>query len=253
MKILYIGDIFSSKAIDYLENNLEQIKRDNKINIVFANAENATHGRGLNKKHYTRLKQLGIAAISMGNHTFSNNEIKEYINDATIARPANLNTKYGKDHLIVNYNGTKILLINMLGRVYMNNMALENPFSTAKKILDEEVYDYSIIDMHAEATSEKISIANYLDGQVSAVVGTHTHVQTADERVLPGGTLFITDIGMTGPLDSCIGDNKEIIIDRFLSGVYERSTPSESSIQFNAVILEFTKTGQNKISRINLK
>lgn len=253
MKILYIGDIYSSRALEYLEMNLERIKKDNKINVVIANAENTTNGRGLNLKHYTRLKQLGIAAITMGNHTFSNFEIKDYMNDASIARPANLNTKYGKDRLIVNYNGTKILLINILGRVYMNNMALENPFTTAKRILDEEEYDYSIIDMHAEATSEKISIANYLDGQVTAVVGTHTHVQTADERVLPGGTLFITDIGMTGPIDSSIGDNKDIIIDRFLSGVYERSEPSESAIQFNAVILEFNKSGINKISRLNLK
>ena len=253
MRILYIGDLFSSRAIDYLELNLDRIKKDNKINVVIVNAENTTHGRGLNKKHYTKLKQLGVAAMSMGNHTFSNVEIKEYINEATIARPANLNTDLGKDRLIINYNGTKILLINLLGRVYMNNMALENPFTTAKRILSEEDYDYSIIDIHAEATSEKISIANYFDGEVTAVVGTHTHVQTADERVLPGGTLFITDIGMTGPLDSCIGDNKNIIIDRFLSGVYERSEPSESAIQFNAVILEFNKSGINKISRLNLK
>ena len=127
MKILYIGDIYSSSALDYLEQNLEKIKKDNNINIVLCNGENVTHGRGLSYKHYIRLKKLGIAGITMGNHTYSNQEIYDYINDATIARPANLNTKDGQEYLVINYNGQKILLINVLGRVYMNNTPLENP------------------------------------------------------------------------------------------------------------------------------
>lgn len=251
MKILYIGDIYSSSALDYLEQNLEKIKKDNNINIVLCNGENVTHGRGLSYKHYIRLKKLGIAGITMGNHTYSNQEIYDYINDATIARPANLNTKDGQEYLVINYNGQKILLINVLGRVYMNNTPLENPFTTCERIIDSVEHDYAIVDVHAEATSEKIALAYYLDGSVDAVLGTHTHVPTADERRLPNNTLFISDIGMTGPKDGIIGDDKDVIIERFISGVYKRSQPSNSPIMFNAVVLDINKT-DNKIKRINL-
>ncbi len=255
MRILYIGDIVGSAGLEFLEANLQSIKNDNKINLVIANAENVTNGRGLNKDHYLRLMKLGISVLTMGNHTFSQKQIKEYINEnSKIVRPANYCTDYGKGYITFKYNDTNITVVNMLGRVYMNNMSLECPFKTMDKIYQEvkDKSDYIIVDLHAEATSEKIAFGFDFDGKVSAVVGTHTHVPTADERVLPKGTLYISDIGMTGPYDGVLGDNKETIIERFRSGVYEPAKVEESSrIQFNAVILDFNPI-KNKISRINL-
>ncbi|MGM9970971.1 MAG: TIGR00282 family metallophosphoesterase [Anaeroplasmataceae bacterium] len=254
MRILYIGDIVGSKGLEFLEKNLNKIKNDNKINLVIANAENVTHGRGLNKEHYLRLMKLGIFALTMGNHTFSQRQIKEYINDSKIVRPANLTTEFGKGYMTLNYNDRKITIVNLLGRIYMNNMSLDCPFKTMDKIYNivKDKSDYIIVDFHAEATSEKIAFGYDFDGKVSAVVGTHTHVPTADERILPNGTLYVTDIGMTGPYEGILGDNKETIIERFRSGVYEPcKTLDSGKTQFNAVILDFNSY-KNSISRIKI-
>lgn len=254
MRILYIGDIVGEKALTYLEKNLSKIKANNKINLVIANAENVTYGRGLSKEHYTRLMKLGIFALTMGNHTFSHRQIKDYINDSKVIRPANFTTEYGKGYLTLKYNEYKITVVNMLGRIYMNNMSLDCPFKTMDKIYDEvkDKSDYIIVDFHAEATSEKIAFALDFDGKVSAVVGTHTHVPTADTRVLPKGTLYVSDIGMTGPYNEVLGDNKDVIIERFRSGVYEPCKTEESGkMQFNAVILDFNSF-KNTISRIQI-
>lgn len=254
MRILYIGDIVGELGLSFLENNLKSIVRDNKINIVIANAENVTNGRGLDKEDYTRLMKLGIFAVTMGNHTFSQRNIKTYINDSKIIRPANLNTEYGKGYMTLNYNDKKITIVNMLGRVYMNNMSLDDPFKTMDKILDEvkNNSDYIIVDFHGEATSEKIAFGYDFDSKVSAIVGTHTHVPTDDLTLLPGGTLYVTDIGMTGPYEGVLGDNKETIIERFRSGVYEPArTLTSGLVQFNAVVLDFNPI-KNKISRIRI-
>lgn len=252
MRILYIGDIVGELGLKFLEDNLKEIVKDNKINLVIANAENVTFGRGLRKEDYIRLMKLGIFAITMGNHTFSNKSIKEYINDSKIIRPANITSEYGRGYLTLNYNDKKITIVNMLGRIYMNNMSLDCPFKTMDKILDEVSSDYIIVDFHGEATSEKIAFGYDFDGKVSAIVGTHTHVPTDDLRVLPEGTLYVTDIGMTGPYDGVLGDEKSTIIERFRSGVYEPAkTLNTGAIQFNAVILDFNPI-KNSISRIRI-
>lgn len=254
MRILYIGDIVGTKGLEYLEKNLNKIKALHKINLVIANAENVTNGRGLNKEHYLRLMRLGIFALTMGNHTFSNKNIKDFIDDSKIIRPANFNTSYGKGYMILNYNDKKITIVNLLGRVYMNNMSLDCPFKTMDEIYDEVIdkSDYIIVDFHGEATSEKIAFAYDFDGYIDAVVGTHTHVPTADMRVLPKGTLFVSDIGMTGAHDSCLGDNYETIIERFRSGVYEPcKTEEEGKVEFNAVILDFNNL-KNSITRVRI-
>lgn len=252
MRILYIGDIFGEEAIAYLKRNLLQIKQDNRINIVFANGENVTNGRGISQNHYQELMRLGISCISMGNHTFSNRQIKDFIENSKIARPANYHSAIGKGYQLIKYNDKTIAVINLLGRVYMNNMSLDCPFQTLEKLLNEIIADYVIVDFHAEATSEKIALALAFDGRVSAVVGTHTHVPTADNRVLPNGTLFISDIGMTGPLNGVIGDNANTIIERFKTGVFEPSKVETGKQQFNAVILEINENNKNNITRINL-
>ncbi len=250
MKILYLGDIVGENTIAVLKNNLEAIKKEYGINIVLANAENVTGGLGLSEKHYKELKTIGIQGMSMGNHTYSKSEIKDYINDATICRPANLNTEYGKDVLYIKYNDKKVAIVNMLGRVY-SNTPLDCPFKTMERLLNDIKADKIIVDFHADATSEKKAFMYEFAGRVDAVIGTHTHVQTADEEVYKN-TCYITDIGMNGPYDSVIGDDIETILRRFKTGVYEKSNVAKSEYyRINGVILDLDTV--NKITRLNLK
>jgi len=250
MRILYLGDIVGEKTIDVLKANLESIKRDYKINMVFANAENVTSGKGLSQKHYKELKSLGISAMSMGNHTFSKSEIKDYINDATICRPANLNTEYGKGYINVKYNDKTITIVNMMGRVFINS-ALDCPFKTMDALLNEIKSDYIIVDFHGEATSEKKAFFYDFSGKVDAVVGSHTHTQTSDEQVY-NNTCFISDMGMCGPEYGILGDDVESIIKRFRTGVFEPLAVSkDENYIINGVILDFGF--KNTIERINIK
>ena len=219
MRILYLGDIVGEKTIEVLKQNLDRIKKDNRINMVLCNAENVTKGKGLNNKHYKELKALGIAGMSMGNHTFSKSEIKEYINDATIVRPANLTTEYGKEVLYIKYNDQTIALVNLLGRVFLNT-PLDCPFKTLDRLLKEIKADKIIVDMHAEATSEKKALFYSFAGKVDAIVGSHTHIKTDDSQVY-NNTCYITDMGMCGPYNSVLGDDPEAVIARFISGVFE--------------------------------
>ncbi len=250
MKVLYIGDIFGEEGLVYLEQNIEYLKKTYKPNLILANGENVSYGRGLHFTHYQRLMKMGINYVTMGNHTFSNVDIKNFINNSNIIRPANIPTDIGKGYKVIKYNNKTVTLVNLLGRVYQN-MSLDCPFKTLDSILKESKSDYYIIDMHAEATSEKIALAHDFDGKVDVVVGTHTHVQTADERVLPRGTIYITDIGMTGPLNGVIGNTKEDIIKRFRTGVYERAGVEKGPRQINAVIMELD--GKKSIARIHLE
>lgn len=249
MRILYLGDMVGEKTINILNNYLEDIKKEYKINMVLANAENVTSGKGLSYKHYKELKALRIAGFSMGNHTFSKREIKDYIDDATIARPANLNTEYGKDVLYIKYNDKTIALVNMLGRVY-SNTPLDCPFKTMDNLLEEIEADYIIVDFHADATSEKRAFFYDFAGKVSAVVGSHTHIQTADEEVYKN-TCYITDMGMCGPKKSVIGDDVDGVIKRFRSGVFEQLAVSlDKNYVLNGVIIDLNESG-NKIERFS--
>lgn len=250
MKILYIGDIFGEEGLSYLEDNLPRLKQEYRPNLIFANAENVSFGRGLHYMHYQRLMKMGINYVTMGNHTFSNVDIKNFIDKSNIVRPANLPTKMGKGYALINYNGKRILLVNLLGRVY-HNFSLDCPFRTLDEILNSNKADYTIVDFHAEATSEKIALGLDFDGKIDAIVGTHTHVQTADERILPNGTAFITDLGMTGPMDGVIGNEKDEIISRFRTGIYERATTAKGRRQINGVIIELD--GIRSIKRIHLE
>jgi len=251
MRILYLGDIVGSKTIKALDIAIKQIKSEYKVNLVFANAENTTMGMGLSLEDYKALKKIGIVAMSMGNHTFSKSEIFDYIDDASICRPANLNTNYGKGYLLIKYNDKTICLVNLMGRVF-NDIALDCPFKTMDNILATVKADYYIVDFHAEATSEKKAFFYEYQGKVSAIVGTHTHVQTSDEEVY-NNTLYITDLGMCGIKESILGQDIPTIILRFRSGVYKKaSIPTSNEYMINGVILDLDN-GKNNITRINLR
>ena len=249
MRILYLGDIVGEKTLDVLKQNLENIKKEYKINMVLANGENVSGGKGLNEADYKKLKSLGIAGISMGNHTFSKYEIKDYINDATIARPANYNTNIGKEVLYIKYNDETIALVNLLGRTFFTS-PLDCPFKTMDRLLNEIKADKIIVDFHGEATSEKKAFFYDFKGKVNAVVGTHTHVQTADEEVLDN-TMYITDMGMCGPKNSIIGDDAQGVIERFRTGIYSRLNVAKDDYYIVCgVVLDFTK---NTIERVYKK
>ena len=249
MRILYLGDIVGESSIDVLERELPTIVKEENINLIFANAENVISGKGLCEKHYKRLMQIGISALSMGNHTYSKKDIADYMNNATICRPANLNTEYGKDVLYIKYNDKTIAIVNMLGRVY-SNTPLDCPFKTMDRLLENIKADYIIVDFHADATSEKKALFYDLAGKVSCVLGSHTHTQTADEQVY-NNTCFISDMGMNGPYESILGDDKDMVIERFRSGMYyPLKVAHVDKYQINGVVVDLNPKG-NTIKRIN--
>ncbi|MDY0346952.1 MAG: TIGR00282 family metallophosphoesterase [Acholeplasma sp.] len=250
MKILFVGDIYGEPGRKMLLNNLEELKQTYRPNIIIVNAENsANNGRGITQKFYKELMQAGVHSITMGNHVWGQNELTEFIYDSRVVRPINFLEAPGKGYDVIKYNNQTVLVVNALGRTFMN-ANLESPFFEIEKVIDTVKTDYVFVDFHAEATSEKVALGHYLDGKASVVVGTHTHIQTADERVLPKGTLYITDVGMTGPLDGIIGVEKDIVIKRFIHG---HSAPNQVAItrnQLNAVIIDLK---QKTIKRIHLE
>jgi len=256
LKVLFIGDIVGNPGRKAVKSVVPEMKRSLSIDYCIANCENSAGGSGITYAVAQELFDSGIDGITLGNHTWSKKDITNFLDtEIRIVRPANYPQDLpGKGSTIINHEGkSPIGLLNLLGRVYMDGV--ECPFRTA----DREVQSLKnftkvvLIDMHAEATSEKIALAWYLDGRVSCVLGTHTHVQTADERILPCGTAFITDVGMTGPYEGVLGVDREIIINKFLNFMPVRFELAKGKTQFNAVLLEIDEeTGRTcKIKRIN--
>jgi len=219
---------------------LYQLRERYRVNFCIANGENSAGGRGITFAMMQELYNSGVDAITMGNHTWSKKEIMNFIDqEHCIIRPANFPSQTpGKGSTILD---GRIGIINLLGRVYMNNTSLDCPFMVADRevsIMKKDV-NAILVDMHAEASSEKAAMGWYLDGRVSCVLGTHTHVQTADEKILENGTGFITDVGMTGPSKSVIGTDKDIAIKKFITGIpvmFEVATGQ--SAQLNAVLVQ---------------
>ena len=240
MKVLFIGDIVGKYGLNYLKSKLPELRSLYKPNIVIVNAENTTNGKGLNLRDYKELMNLNIHALTMGNHTYRNQEINDFIENSKIARPMNIINQKGMGYVDINYNGKIITIINIIGTIHMDtNYELDNPFKVVDEFLKTHKSDYILVDMHAEATSEKLAMAHFLDGRVDAVVGTHTHVQTSDATILPNNTLYVTDLGMTGSLNGILGVKKEIIIDRFLNDGKEVFKLDESNVcQLNGALLE---------------
>ena len=251
MRFLIIGDVVGTPGVEYLQKHLNSIKKLNKIDFVIANGENSTPvGKGINKAIAQTLYSCGTDVITMGNHTFNNYEInKLFDEDFPIIRPANLPPETtGEGYIITDFFGTKIAVINLLGRVYME--CVDCPFRKADAIIEKikDEADIIIVDFHAEATSEKMAMGFYLDGRVSAVFGTHTHVQTADEKILDGGTAYISDIGMTGCHDSILGVKKDIILKRFLTSLPQRHEIEEGTTTMNGVIIDIDESTRQAVS-----
>ncbi len=240
MEILIIGDVFSKLGRKSLEENLKKIKQERKINFVICNGENISHGKGMNEGHYHWLLEQGVNVITLGNHSFNQKSIFNIIDDAKcLVRPYNYLDKEtrGKGYVTVNYNGIKITVFQMLGQVFMTD-EVTNPFLETRKLLDEIDSDIIICDFHAESTSEKIAFGYAFDGKITCCYGTHTHVQTNDERILPNGTAFISDVGMTGPIDGVIGVKKDIIVERYFEESKKRFEPCDDGVsQFCAIVL----------------
>ena len=250
MKVLIFGDVFGTKGQHALKKYLPRLKSDYKPNLIFINGENLDKGFSITEKIYKEIMGLGISVITMGNHTFRKREIFDFIEDSNIVRPANYPESVpGKGHITIKYNDKLVTVINIMGRIFMGD-SMNNPFDKLDQILDEIDSDVIIVDVHAEATSEKLAIAHYLDGRVTAVVGTHTHVPTADNLVLPKGTMYITDIGMTGSLFGILGADKDLIVRKFITGLPSRIEEDKGDLlQVNAVLIDTIK---NEIKRINI-
>ena len=247
MKVLFIGDIIGRPGRKIITERLSELTKQGAIDLVIANGENAAGGFGITPEICHEILAIGIDVITSGNHIWDRREIYDVIDTMPILRPANFPPGVpGRGYLIhETKNGIKVGIVNLQGRVYMTS--LDCPFRKSDKILEEIKKETPIIivDFHAEITSEKIAMGWYLDGKVSAVVGTHTHVQTADARILDEGTAYITDIGMTGPRDSVIGIRKDVILKRYLTAIPLRfEVAKEDPIMSYAIIDIDNKTGK---------
>lgn len=241
MKLLFIGDIVGSPGREMVTEYLPKLKEKYRPQVTVVNGENAAAGKGITEKIYKQFLQLGIQAITMGNHTWNKKEIMEFIDDAPyLIRPANFpENNPGKGIIYLNVNDVEIAIINLQGRTYLEPN--DDPFRKGDELIAEakERTNVIVIDFHAEATSEKQAFAWYVDGRVSAVIGTHTHTQTADERILPNGTAFITDVGMTGSYDGILGVEKESVINRFLTNMPVRfEVEKKGRKQLNGCIIQ---------------
>lgn len=241
MRILFVGDLIGRPGRRCLERLLPSLREELEIDAVVVNAENAAGGIGVTPQILDELNGWGVEAITLGNHTWRKKELVKALDRfENVVRPANYPDGVpGRGSLLVTLpDGRKFGLISVVGRIFMDCFA--SPFVRAKREVDglRQRTQVVIVDMHGEATSEKTAIGWYLDGSCTAVVGTHTHVQTADERVLPGGTAYITDVGMTGPRDSVIGLEKERAIHKFLTGIPSEFKVAKGATCLCAVVIE---------------
>lgn len=255
MRILFIGDVVGSLGRKQIEIYLPKLKQKYRPQLTIVNGENAAGGKGITEKIYKQLLTAGADFLTMGNHTFDKKEVFDFIEDTDkMIRPANYpEGTPGEGIGFVNVNGTEVAIINLQGRTFLP--PIDDPFKKALELIDEakKRTDLIFIDFHAEATSEKLALGWYLDGKISALVGTHTHVQTADNRILDQGTAYITDVGMTGPYDGIIGTDRDAVIKRFLTQLPVRfEATKKGKSQLSGVIIDIDdKTGKaKKIDRI---
>lgn len=256
MNILVIGDIVGKPGRKAVKTLLSGIQSQYNIEFTIANGENAAGGKGLTRDVMNELLSAGIDVLTMGNHVWDNKDIFSVIDDEPrLIRPVNYPgfcPGQGYHIYSAGYN-RKVAVINVSGRVFMPS--LDCPFRTVEEVVSEvkDKCDLIFIDIHAEATSEKLAFAYYFDGKVSAVLGTHTHIQTADERILPAGTAYITDLGMTGPVDSILGMDKNLVIDKFLTQRPVRFEVAKGRTQLEGVVIEVDENTNTvvKIDRIS--
>lgn len=255
INILFIGDVIGETGRQKVKKILPELKNKYKIDFVIANGEHLSERVGVDRDLLLEMKKAGVDFFTTGNHVWKE---KSFLEDITkkgtpVIRPANFTAKYpGHGFRILSAPFGKILIINLLGKEGINEK-VSNPFKKLNEILaSQKGYDISILDFHAEMTSEKVAMGYHADGRLSAVLGTHTHVPTADAKILPGGTAYVSDVGMTGPAESILGIKKDIILERFISGVGNKFEVAEGEAVFNAVLLTFGKDFKPlKIKRID--
>ncbi len=255
MNLLFIGDVVGSPGREMVKEYVPKIKEKYRPTFTIINGENAAGGRGITEKIYREFLSIGAQAVTLGNHSWDNREIFEFIENAkNMVRPANFpEGTPGKGLAFFKVNDIEVAVINLQGRTFMP--PLDCPFKKADELvaLAQERTPFIFVDFHAEATSEKQAMGWYLDGRVSAIVGTHTHVQTADNRILSNGTGYLTDVGMTGPYDGILGMEREAVINKFLTSLPVRfEVPKNGRTQLSGVYLELDrKTGScKKMERI---
>ena len=247
MRLLFIGDIVGKVGREAITTYLSRLKQTYRPTVTIVNAENAAHGKGLTEKIYKDLLREGVDFMTMGNHTYGQREIYDFIDSANrMVRPANFPEEApGVGMRFIQINEIKLAIINLQGRAFMQD--IDDPFKKADELINEakKETDYIFVDFHAETTSEKNAMGWYLDGRASAVVGTHTHIQTSDERILPGGTGYITDVGMTGFYDGILGINRHEVITRFITSLPQRHVvPDEGRSVLSGVIIDINKEGR---------
>ncbi len=254
MKILTIGDITGVRSIEYLRKRLWGVRQQYGADVVIANGENVSDIRGISAADAQALLDCGIDLLTTGNHVWGKFDIGSFLDTSpSIIRPANFPPSCpGVGSTVLRVGGWRLLCINVMGVVYMD--ALDSPFDTVDKILERErgKYDLALMDIHAEATSEKLALAHYFDGRINVIFGTHTHVPTADEQILPRGTGYITDLGMTGPVGGIIGTEAQCVIRRFRTKMPQRFSVAEGEIKAHAALFELdTDSGRcTRVTRI---
>jgi len=240
VNVLFVGDIFGRPGKQVASHLIPKIRRERNIDCCIANGENAAGGFGLTETTAQKMFSYGVDVITSGNHIWDRREVETLlIQSDRILRPANYPPGVpGNGYTVIDMGGCAVGVVNLMGRVFLP--PIDCPFRVADDIIARlrELTTIILIDFHAEGTSEKIALGWYLDGRVSAVIGTHTHVMTADERILPNGTAYITDVGMTGPHDSVIGVRVDQSIARIMTHVPVKFSPAEENLKFNAVIVD---------------
>ena len=252
MRILALGDVVGHVAIEYLADKLWAFRSKEKIDFCVANGENATEIRGISAADAESLLDTGVDLITLGNHAFGMKDIYSYLdaNEHCIIRPANYPTDApGVGYTVCDVNGWRVLCINVSGRVYLDPLA--SPFDTVDRILEREDgrYDVALLDIHAEATSEKLALGRYFDGRIQVLFGTHTHVPTADEQILPHGSGYITDLGMCGPTDGILGTDADAVIHRFRTLMPSRFSVASGDVKAQGVIFDVDE-GAKKVRSV---
>lgn len=259
MRILAIGDIVGRPGREVLHKKLPQLVRDQRVDLVIANAENIAGGSGITQGLFHKIRSYGVDIVTLGDHTYKRMDIAPTLQSSErIIRPANLSANStGRGWTVITANnGVTVAIMNLLGRIFIN-LPADDPFAAADRILKSlpAGVTVTVCDMHAEASSEKVAMGHWLDGRCSFVFGTHTHVPTADARVLPGGTAYISDVGMTGPYDSVLGRRKDRVIKYMTTNMPQAFDVATGDVRLCGAIAEIdTKTGKAvSIERIEVK
>lgn len=256
MKILAIGDVVGERALLHLRRTLDPLRRELSADLVIANGENVAEIKGLSPRQAEELIACGVDLITSGNHIFDRRDMYAYLDEShRVIRPINYPAACPGQgaRVVTSADGYRVLVVNVSGCVYLD--PLEDPFRAVERALDDarRQYDVAVLDIHAEATSEKLALARYFDGRFAAIFGTHTHVQTADEQILPNGTGYITDVGMAGPVCSILGVNPPDVIEKMRTHMPRRFTVAGGEIRANAVLFDVDAvTGKTRaVSRVN--